>query len=223
VSGRNIGVEILDQADDQKAERNLADLVRINRYFGGHAITVNLLRSVRASGRFTLLDVGAASGDHARAVRRAFPQATVVSADHLVRNLAAAPDPRVAADAFRLPFAHGAFDYVFCSLFLHHFRDQEVTELLASFHRTARKALIVVDLQRHVLARHFLPATNWLFGWNDITLADGPTSVQAGFTAQELQKVAAGLGLAGARVRTHRPWFRLSLVARKECSEIGTI
>ncbi|MBL8292401.1 MAG: methyltransferase domain-containing protein [Bryobacterales bacterium] len=223
MSARNIGVEILDQADDQAAARNLEDLVRINRYFGGHAITVNLLRLVRASGRFTLLDVGAASGDHARAVRRAFPQATVVSADHLVRNLAVAPHPRVAADAFRLPFAQGAFDYVFCSLFLHHFPDRQVTELLASFHQTARKALIVVDLQRHVLARHFLPATNWLFGWNEITLADGPTSVQAGFTVQELQKLAARVGLAGARVRTHRPWFRLSLVAPKRCGEIKTI
>lgn len=219
MSGRNVGVEILDSAADQEAHANLADLVRINRYFGGHAITLRLLRSLSPDQRFTLLDVGAASGDHARVIRNAFPLATVVAADRAVRNLAVAPDPRVVADAFRLPFAEGAFDYVFCSLFLHHFSDAEVAGLLASFHRTARKALIVVDLQRHVLARRFLPATAWLFKWKEITLADGPISVQAGFKAEELRRLAGRAGLAGTRVRTHWPWFRLSLVARKKCGE----
>jgi len=221
VSGRRVGVEILDGANDREAGWNLADLVRINRYFGGHAITLRLLRSLRPGKRFTVLDVGAASGDHARAIQRAFPQVTVVAADRAFRNLAAAPDPRVAADAFQLPFSEGAFDYVFCSLFLHHFSDAEVSELLASFHRTARKALIVVDLQRSLLARYFLPATAWLFRWSAITLADGPASVRAGFTGREIRKLAGGAGLAGAEIRFHRPWFRLSLVARKNEVKLG--
>lgn len=219
---RRIEVEVLDGAGDEAARGNLADLVRINRYLGGHAITLKLLRSLRPDPQFTFLDVGSASGDHGRAVTRAFPQATVVSADRMVRNLAGAPDPRVAADAFRMPFGANSFDYVFCSLFLHHFPDHQVSELLSGFHGMARKALIVVDLERHELARLFLPATAWLFRWNAITVADGPTSVQAGFRTEELGRLAQAAGLQRTQVRKHRPWFRLSLVAEK-CGENGTI
>lgn len=219
---RRIEVEVLDAAGDEAARGNLADLVWINRHLGGHAVTLKLLRSLRPDQRFTFLDVGAASGDHGRVVMRAFPEATVVSADHAVRNLAGAAKPRVAADAFRMPFGANSFDYVFCSLFLHHFPDDQVSELLAGFHWMARKALIVVDLERHELARLFLPATAWLFQWNAITVADGPTSVQAGFRTEELGRLAQAAGLQRARVRRHLPWFRLSLVVEK-CGENGTV
>jgi len=211
---RLITPEILDRAPDGEARANLADIVRINRYFGGHAALLRELgRLEPRHASFTVLDVGAASGDHARSIRARFPNAEIVSLDLHARNLAAAPDPRLQADAFRLPVAAQSVDYVCCNLFLHHFSAHEIVSLLRDFAVIARKAVLVTDLERRHTAHHFLPATRWLFGWHPVTLHDGPASVRAGFRPHELERLAIEAGLKPYPVRRHLPWFRLSMIA----------
>lgn len=46
----------------------------------------------------------------------------------------------VAADAFRLPFRHGAFDFGLCSSLLHHFPDAQAAALIAALRPFARRA-----------------------------------------------------------------------------------
>jgi SAM-dependent methyltransferase len=214
-NSRLVQPELLDAASAGGAEKNLADLVKINRWFGGHRLVCKLLAPVAPNGRFSVLDVGAASGDHARFIKSRFPDAKVICLDRRARNLLSAPQPKLAACAFQLPFPERSFDFVICSLLLHHFSDDEVVELLGNLYRLTRRSLIVTDLERHVVAYYFLPATRWLFGWNTITLHDGPISVQAGFRKIELEQLAARAGLVKSRTRRHPPWFRLSLVASR--------
>ena len=213
--GRLLVREILDDAPDEEAQQNLRELTRINRWFGGHRVLRGSLRQLYAAdAAFTMLDVGAATGDVARTVKRAFPQAQVTCLDWQTRNLRYAPHPKVAGNAFALPFEDGAFDVVHCALFLHHFTDEQVVELLAKMKRCARQAVVLQDLERHPLAYYFLPATAWLLRWSSLVLHDGPISVEAAFHADELSALARRAGLAQGQVERHRPWFRLSLVAK---------
>lgn len=215
-SKRLIKPELLDQAEPAEALLNLADLVRINRDFGGHRVLRKLLASVApAASPFTMLDVGAASGDTARVAQELYPAARVTSLDRNGINLSAAPQPKVLGDAFELPFPENSFDFVYSSLFLHHFPDDEVVALLASFYRVARRALLVNDLERRLLPYCFLPGTKYIFGWQRITLHDGPISVRAAFRAEELAALSRRAGIQQAQVETHRPAFRISLLARK--------
>jgi SAM-dependent methyltransferase len=194
----------------------LADLVRINRRFGGHStIRKRLLQLAHTDDAFTVLDIGAASGDTAAMIRRFYPKASITSLDNNAVNLEAAPRPKVIGDAFRLPFAPGTFDYVICSLFLHHFSDEQVVTLLRSFYSMAVRALLVSDLERHILPYWFLPATKRIFRWNDVTVHDGQISVRAGFRVGELIELARKAGIANAEAMAHRPAFRISLIARK--------
>ena len=213
--GRLLVREILDDAPDEEAQQNLRELTRINRWFGGHRVLRGSLRQLYAAdAAFSMLDVGAATGDVARTVKRAFPQAQVTCLDWQTRNLRYAPHPKVAGNAFALPFEDGAFDVVHCALFLHHFTDEQVVELLAKMKRCARQAVVLQDLERHPLAYYFLPATAWLLRWSSLVLHDGPISVEAAFHADELEALARRAGLAQGQVERHRPWFRLSLVAK---------
>jgi 2-polyprenyl-3-methyl-5-hydroxy-6-metoxy-1,4-benzoquinol methylase len=120
------------------------------------------------------------------------------------------------ADAFYLPFKPASFDYVACSLFLHHFEDPQVADLLTHFYRVARRALVVSDLERHILPYLFFPATRPLFGWTPITIHDGMCSIRAAFRASELSHLADQAGITNAQVAIHRPAFRLTLTATKE-------
>ena len=192
------------------------DLVRINRSFGGHSAVRRTLAGVADKNeQFTLLDVGAASGDTARLLRPLYPHARVTSLDYNLVNLEQAPQPKVIADAFTLPLKAASFDYVFCSSFLHHFRDEQVTELLRSFYAVARKALVVIDLERHILPFWFLRASQPFYGWGRITVHDGQISVRASFQKQELLRLAREAGIREAVVKRYRPAFRLALIGRK--------
>jgi ubiquinone/menaquinone biosynthesis C-methylase UbiE len=130
-------------------------------------------------------------------------------------NLSAAPPPKLIADAFQLPFGDESFDFVFSSLFLHHFEDSQVVALLRTFYAVARRAVLVCDLERHILPYLFLPATKYLFGWRRVTVHDGVISVRASFRANELLSLSRQAGIEGAEIRTYRPAFRISLVALK--------
>lgn len=212
---RIIVPELLDNAPDEEAERNLQELRFINRWFGGHRVLRSSLRRLYEPGdAFTMLDVGAATGDVARTVSSAFPQSRVTCLDWQERNLRSAPHPKVAGDAFALPFPDRAFDVVHCALFLHHFTNDQVVQLLKNMARCARRAVVLQDLERHPLAYYFLPSTAWLLNWSALVLHDGPVSVEAAFHADELQALARRAGLTDGDVERHRPWFRLSLVSR---------
>ena len=214
--GRVILPELLDDAPPEIARRNLKELVRINRFQGGHRILLDRLSELyRPTDRFTFLDIGAASGDMAAAAQRRFPGMEAINTDLSPLHLETARGLRFAGDAFALPLRDLSCDIVHCSLFFHHFDDDAVVRLLREFWRTARRAVIVQDLERHPLPYYFLPATRHLFGWSDIVLHDGPISVEAGFRAPELRQLAERAGLPSLNVRAHRPAFRLSLLAMR--------
>ncbi len=206
--------ELLDAAPDAEAVGSVHDLVRINRYLGGYSTVRRLFaRVVKPGESFTVLDVGAASGDMGAAIRKSFPGARITSLDYKRNHLAQAPFPKLQGDAFLLPFAPASFDFVFSSLFLHHFDDAAVVSLLRGFGVVARRAVLAIDLDRGPFAYRFIPATRWLFHWHPITLHDAPVSVQAAFHPQELASLARAAGLSNPAVRVHRPWSRLSLIA----------
>jgi hypothetical protein len=213
---RVIQPELLEDASPDDARRNLADIIRLNKIFGGHGLLLKMLKKVAQPGEaFTLLDVGAASGDSARVIQTAYPKARIISLDLHPQNLEAAPSPKLLADAFHLPIRDDAVDFVFSSLFLHHFTDGQVTDLLRDQYRVARRALLVSDLERHVLSYWFLPATKPLFRWHWITVHDGPVSVRAAFRPRELETIARRAGISQPQVASHRPSFRISLIAEK--------
>lgn len=210
---RIIRPELLDHAAAPDAVRSLHDLVRINRMLGGYGALRRLLRGAAPPANFTLLDIGAASGDMDAKIREWYPGARITSLDYRALHLAAALPPKIVADAFALPLRERSFDYVFCSLFLHHFENQAIVRLFREFGAVARRAVLAIDLERGPLAKHFLPWTKPFFRWHPITLHDGPISVDASFKKNELLDLARKAGFHSARVERHRPWARLSLYA----------
>lgn len=213
-SGRHIEPELLDDLSPEEAHASLRDLVRLNRFAGGQrALRDSFRRCFRRTERFSVLDVGAASGDAGAALRRLFPNVQTVDLDYRLSHLSSSGGNRIVGDAFHLPLAEKSVDAVYCGLFLHHFPDREAVRLLRTFGKAAMRCVIVNDLERHPIPYYFLPATRWLFRWDPVTLHDGPASVQAGFRKRELLDLAAGAGLRDAHVYSYPPMFRLALIA----------
>jgi hypothetical protein len=212
---RVIELEWLDDVGPAEARNSLGDLIRLNRRWGGYSSLAKLLREAALpADPCSVLDVGAATGDMGRQFSRLQPQACVTSLDYVPHHLDGAPQPKIVADAFRLPFRQRSFDYVFMSLFLHHFTDQQIVQLLTDFAAVARRAVLVVDLERAAIPYYFVPFTRALLGWDPITVHDASISVAAGFRAGELRQLAQAAGLRDLVVRTHGIAYRVTLFGR---------
>lgn len=216
--------ELLDAggAPPDQVARSLADLRRINRWLGGSRVLAKILTGeVRRSGvsRFSLLDVGAASGDLALMVARRFPLCRVVVCDLKRAHLGSRAWPAVAADARALPFPDCSFDFVSVSLLLHHFADKEAVQVLQRLGRIARRAVLINDLERHWLPLWFAQTAGPALGWGLVTRHDAAASIRQAFLVEELGALALAAGFSDFQVRRHRPWFRLSLVARPRWSD----
>src|SRR5215210_2700391 len=145
-SSRSLELEHLDKGDytAEEYEGCLIELRRVNRWLGdAWALRRSVIPSVERDGlrEFSMLDAGAGSGELLRVVARwargKGRRARLVglelnarAAEGIVAESAGFGEiESVRADALRMPFADGAFDYVMCSLFTHHFRDEELVVL----------------------------------------------------------------------------------------------
>lgn len=173
------------------------------------------------SGRVSLLDVGAGSGDIADALRRRLAtrrveiRAVALDRDHTAIRLA---DHRglsaVRGDALRLPFGDRCIDLVTAVKFAHHFGGDALTRLASEMARVARRRVIVLDIRRHWLAYWGFVAWSRLFTSNRLVRFDGPLSVLRGFTQDEM--MALGTPLREFTWTVHgRAGFQLALVGRR--------
>src|SRR5690349_20468367 len=96
--------ELLDTLPPEQARASLSDLVRINRYWGGHSTLRRLLQESVPEGQgFSVLDVGAASGDMGACIRSWYPAAKVTSLDYVACHLTG-QGSKVVGNGFHMPF-----------------------------------------------------------------------------------------------------------------------
>ena len=228
---RSDELEHLDIGDytPEEYEGCLVELRRVNRWLGdAGALRRSVISAIEreGSGEFSLLDVGAGSGELLRVVARwARGSGRRTALVGLELNGRAAESileeseefgeiESVRADANRMPFADGAFDYVICSLFTHHFRDEGVVSVLREMARVSRRRIFVIDLHRHRVAYLFYTTIARLFLRNRLVREDGALSILRSFRPEELRRLAERAGLQGVEVRRRFP-YRLVLSARK--------
>ena len=228
---RSLELEHLDKGDYTPGEYEgcLVELRRINRFLGdSRALRRALVPELsRAGGEcFSLLDVGAGSGELLRVVgaeaRARRLRAQLVGLELNARSACAIREESrdfseisaVRGDALRLPFADDAFDYVICSLFVHHFRDDAIVAVLREAARVARLRIFVIDLHRHPLAYYLYTTVGRLFLHNRLIREDGALSILRSFRPAELGLLASRARLRNIEVRRCFP-FRLVLSGSK--------
>jgi SAM-dependent methyltransferase len=212
-------LETLDRRNAHPAvvRATLADIARSNRLFGGRRAVrwgvERLLRAARPSGRLTVLDVGAGSGDVARYLARSLGARwalRIVALDHLTpaarlcreRGLAT-----VVGDFAALPFGGRAVDVVVASQVLHHVPRSRVPPLLRALGACARVGVVVADLRRSRAARAGIWGASHLLGFHPVTRRDGIVSVSRGFAVEELERLCRDAGVVTRVYR--RPGWRL--------------
>jgi len=97
------------------------------------------------------------------------------------------------------------YDVVMTSLFLHHLADPEAIDFLHGAKQAARKMVLIYDLLRHRRGLILAYIGTHLLSSSDIVHVDGPLSVRAAYTLDEVRKLAGAAGLNGATVNRRWP------------------
>ena len=97
------------------------------------------------------------------------------------------------------------FDVVMCTLFLHHLEEQDTVRVLQRMRAAAARLVLVDDLLRTTWGFLLAWCGSRLLTRSPIVHVDGPLSVRAAYTEQEMRQLALQAGLEQPRFRRHWP------------------
>ncbi len=220
-------LEHLDRAVPPAArDASLADIDRLNAWFGGYALTLRaldrLVLRAPATRRLLVVDVGGGRGDFARRLiehaRRNGWAVHVVVVDRDPDLLAVARRGAppglllVRAEATALPFRKASVGIVTMSLTLHHMEPDAAVTSLVEMSTAARCAVIVNDLWRNRLSLALVWVATRVLRCHPISRHDGPLSVRRAYSPDEIRGLAAKAGIRPPRIRRYPLLGRLLAV-----------
>jgi hypothetical protein len=105
-------------------------------------------------------------------------------------------------------------DIAVCTLFLHHFSDESIAELLKILLKKSNNGLVINDLQRSRIAFNLFKIVSNLFLKTDTSKHDGLVSIARGFKKRELEHISKKI--PNQKSEIHWRWaFRYQWILKK--------
>jgi len=220
----------MDESDATAEEihQALRELNIINRWLGGEQIsTSGIARLLNGYHRpYRIIDFGCGGGGTLQAIHRwsRDRQIEVELTGLDIRPEAIRHSERVLGHMHNLELLQGdfrrfqpednAYDIAHCSLFMHHFYEEDLYHLIEKMYRSASLGIIINDLHRHGLAERCIRLLTRLFSNSRLVKNDAPLSVRKGFLRPELEAIFDKLHLTDYTIQWR--WaFRYLVVVNK--------
>jgi 2-polyprenyl-3-methyl-5-hydroxy-6-metoxy-1,4-benzoquinol methylase len=205
---RSDKTELLDRPDipSDDIKRNLYELSVINRWLGGHAITISGFKKiVKDEKKVHVCEIGCGGGDNLKAIEKKMNGKEMRL---VLTGIDINPDCVSVADQMTWSFPAQFLiqdyknvhfdikpDVLFCSLFCHHFPESELISMFRWLHANSRFGFFVNDLHRHPIAYHSIRLLTFLFSKSYLVKNDAPISVLRGFKKKELENILYKAGI----------------------------
>ena len=214
--------EIMDDFDMQgEVLRNALDkIAKINQRLGGNQLTLQGVTSIiekkSIEEKITIVDVGCGNGDMLRTLadyaenRNLDFELIGIDANQFTLNYAKELSihyPKIkyrCEDIFDKSFSALHYDIVLCTLTLHHFKDEEIINLLEVFKANAKLGIVINDLHRSSISYRLFQVFCFVFGLNEMSRKDGLVSILRGFKKPELEYFSKKLNLKNYSI--HWKW-----------------
>jgi 2-polyprenyl-3-methyl-5-hydroxy-6-metoxy-1,4-benzoquinol methylase len=210
---RTDSIEIMDDfsINGKILHDTLDTLANINKWLGGNHLTLNglkkALKNHPKNEPLTIIDLGCGGGDMLRKVsvygkKEGFifkligldaNKDTIIYARHLSENYT--DISFIDYDIFSEEFETLEYDLVLTTLFLHHFKEEQIINILSEAKHKAKLGIVVNDLHRTPLA-YYLFKLVCLTIKNNMIIEDGLTSILRGFKREELETFSKRLQVA---------------------------
>ncbi len=196
----------------------LRELKVINKYLGGNQVSIRglqriLQKTAALPEKLVIADIGCGGGDMLQLLARWGRKNRIpmhlygVDANpnivaYAKQNTAAYPEiSYLTADIFSEKFTERQFDIVNCTLFTHHFTNQQLVRMLRSLLRQARLGVVVNDLHRHPLAYYSIKLLTRAVSKSYMVKHDAPVSVLRSFSRQDWQHILQEAGIQNYQIQ----------------------
>lgn len=202
---RSYEKELMDDlnlsSDDLR--RNLEELELVNKYLGGHQITINGLNQAHKhlkKDRLKILDIGSGGGDTLRMIdkwagrKNLKVSLTGLDANQFMIDFAKSRCKDIEGiqfikhNVFEIESLEEEFDIITLNLFCHHFTDEELKRIINGL-RNKTKTIIINDLHRNVIAYYSIWALAHIFNASYLFKNDAPLSVKRSFKKNEIESI----------------------------------
>lgn len=203
---RSYQKELMDDlgSSGEVIEQTLRELETINRLLGGNQVTTNGLNALttgKVDNTITIADLGCGGGDILKLVSTwASKKGLSVElvgfdanphiVDYAKKNCSQFDNITFEVqDIFSEEFKERQFDIIICTLFTHHFHENDLIRIFKQFKSQAKTGVVINDLHRHWLAYYSIKLLTQLFSKSEMVKYDGPLSVKRAFTKNDLKDI----------------------------------
>lgn len=225
LKSRSSSEEIMDDLGIQgkAVQQTLKELDIINQWLGGNRISLNAFKAAcKKSEIHTVADLGCGSGYLLKLMSRINPSIDYIGIDanpyiieYAKEKCSSNKNIRfLSEDILNDEFKQHSFDLIHSCLFLHHFTNDQLIQILRSLYKQANIGIIVNDLHRHFLAYHSIRFLTHFFSRSFMVKNDAKLSVARGFRRQELKEILQAAGITNYTLKWR--WaFRWELIILK--------
>jgi 2-polyprenyl-3-methyl-5-hydroxy-6-metoxy-1,4-benzoquinol methylase len=222
--------EIMDNLDFEGPvlDQTLKELKTINQLLGGNAVTTKALQKVisnTSQPTFTIADIGCGRGDMIEVMALwaqkkglnchfigidANPHTIEIGKKTLseLKNVSFKT-----ANVFDEEFLTEPVDISTCTLFTHHFTDEELVRIFKSIKSKTTLAFIINDLHRHPMAYYSIRLLTKYFSKSFMVKNDGPLSVLRSFKKYEIVQLLKKAGFEHVQIQWN--WaFRWQIICK---------
>jgi 2-polyprenyl-3-methyl-5-hydroxy-6-metoxy-1,4-benzoquinol methylase len=229
---RSTQSEIMDdfdlKGDDMK--KVLTDLKNVNKWLGGNKISIKGIIKLLPRGAkeqtITILDLGCGDGEILRECARFAKKEgynfrligvdanTYILEEARRRSTDFQNISFFKKDVFSSEIKELDYDIALCTLFLHHFSNEDIKALVQRFMDHAKVGVVVNDLHRSRLAFWLFKMVSYLILKTSIARTDGLISVARGFKRKELETLSKEINNSASVIKWK--WaFRYSWILKK--------
>lgn len=199
--------ELMDDLSSggEEMDQTLRELETINKWLGGNHVTIDgiekLLNRKNLQQELVIADLGCGGGDMliliAEWAKKSRISVKLIGFDanpniiEYAQKNAADYDGITfeTKDIFSDSFKEESFDIVLCTLFTHHFKDEDLVQIFKQFQEQARLGVIINDLHRHPVAYFAIRLLTILFSKSPMVKYDGPLSVRRAFDKRDWRNI----------------------------------
>ncbi len=219
--------ELLDELSIEKLLlfQNLKELEFINKYLGGHAISINGLEQLltNKTKTYNIIDIGCGGGDSAKAIARWSKSKSFrinISGIDLKEdciefaqnNCKKFSEIDLKCADFRTAFSNDTkIDIVHASLFCHHFKEAEIVEFIKLCNKN-QAVFIINDLERNPIAYYLIKILTRIFSKSSLVKNDAPLSVLRGFKKREWSNLLKEAGINNFSIKNKWAFRHLLLI-----------
>jgi 2-polyprenyl-3-methyl-5-hydroxy-6-metoxy-1,4-benzoquinol methylase len=187
LDGKNIPFEDI--------KRNMLELDFINTHLGGHGVTLKGIKALAIERNLSIAEIGCGGGDNLRQIKKCAVEnkihITLTGIDINNECIQFASERKSNKDIvficsdYRLVKFETHPDIIFSSLFCHHFKDEELVEMLHWMNSQSAIGFFINDLHRNPLAYYSIKWLTQAFSKSYMVKHDAPLSVKRGFQKKE--------------------------------------